>query len=73
MMVIGEMLSGRSSSETIHCNTVMDELTLPLSCDCENSKGAFLFSQAILPKLLEEGDRTHPPSLIFTGMLLQAP
>ncbi|KAK2754879.1 hypothetical protein FQN54_006772 [Arachnomyces sp. PD_36] len=32
-----------------------------------NGKGAFLFSQAILPKLLEQGDRAHPPTLIFTG------
>ena len=31
------------------------------------SRGAFLFSQAVLPLLLNSTDLTHPPTLIFTG------
>ncbi|KKY14927.1 putative short chain dehydrogenase reductase family [Phaeomoniella chlamydospora] len=32
-----------------------------------STKGAFLFSQAALPLLLEATDAQHPPTLIFTG------
>ncbi|KAL8934470.1 MAG: hypothetical protein Q9216_005896 [Gyalolechia sp. 2 TL-2023] len=32
-----------------------------------NGRGAFLFSQAVLPLLLNSTDLQYPPSLIFTG------
>ncbi|KAL8705094.1 MAG: hypothetical protein Q9201_001777 [Fulgogasparrea decipioides] len=32
-----------------------------------NGRGAFLFSQAVLPLLLNSTDLEHPPTLIFTG------
>ncbi|KAL8989973.1 MAG: hypothetical protein Q9177_001256, partial [Variospora cf. flavescens] len=32
-----------------------------------NGRGAFLFSQAVLPMLLNSTDLQHPPTLIFTG------
>ena len=31
------------------------------------SRGAFLFSQAVLPMLLKSEDLEHPPTLLFTG------
>ena len=33
----------------------------------QRSKGGFLFSQAVLPLLLQATDLEHPPTLLFTG------
>lgn len=35
--------------------------------DCRTRRGAFLFSQAVLPLLLATKNNAHPPTLIFTG------
>lgn len=40
---------------------------LRVSDDPDNSKGGFLFSQAVLPLLLKSTNLPHPPTLIFTS------